>query len=133
MKATKLGIWMDYEHAYLTEFTVNPMKTITIESASTHAVREESLKFGERHKNIKEQHQRAEYYKKLAEKISAYKEVILFGPTHAKRELCNYLRSDHVFDQITIHVEQADKMTQNQLHDYVRKYFTHPHFLDVER
>lgn len=124
---------MDYEHAYLTEFTVNPMKTITIESASTHAVREESLKFGERHKNIKEQHQRAEYYKRLGEKISAYQEVILFGPTHAKRELCNYLRSSHAFDQITIHVEQADKMTRNQLHDYVREYFSHPHIMHHER
>ena len=27
MTATKLGIWMDHDHAYLTEFTTDPLKT----------------------------------------------------------------------------------------------------------
>lgn len=124
MKATKLGIWMDHERAYLTEFTVNPMETKTIHSKSTDAVREESIIRGENHMHTKDQHQQKEYYKKLGQEIRKYREVVLFGPTDAKRELKNTLQSDHLFDTVSIKIEQADKMTENQLHAFVRNYFT---------
>ncbi len=124
MKATKLGIWMDHEHAYLTEFTVNPMRTKVIGSMSTHAAREESIVRGENHMHTKDQHQQRDYYKKLGHEIRQYQEVVLFGPTDAKRELCNTLRSNHQFDAITIKVEEADKMTEKQVQAFVRNHFT---------
>jgi stalled ribosome rescue protein Dom34 len=126
MKATKLGIWMDHERAYLTEFTSEPMKTITIESMSGNGSEEESNFRGENRLHTKEQHQQAEYFKKLTQEIQKYREVVLFGPTDAKRELFNTLRSNHAFEGITIKVEQADKMTKNQLQAFVRKHFTPP-------
>jgi stalled ribosome rescue protein Dom34 len=124
MKATKLGIWMDHECAYLIEFTVSPMHTKIIESAATHARREESILRGENHLHTKDQHQQREYFKKLGHEIRQYREVVLFGPTAAKRELYNTLRSNHLFDAVTIKLEQADKMTENQLHAFVRNHFT---------
>lgn len=124
MKATKLGIWMDHEQAYLTEFTVDPMQTRIIESMSTKAVRDESILRGENHLHTKDQHQQGAYYKKLGQEILKYQEVVLFGPTDAKRELYNILRSNHAFDTVLIKLEQSDKMTENQMHAFVRKHFS---------
>jgi hypothetical protein len=124
MNATKLGIWMDHDHAHLTEFTIDPMTTKTIESKFTHQAKEESLHKGENGMHVKEQHQQAEYYKTLREVIRNYKEVVLFGPTNAKIELFNTLQGNHLFENIKIKVEDADKMTENQKHAFVRKHFS---------
>jgi hypothetical protein len=35
------------------------------------------------------------------------------------------LRADHLFAHIKIEVEQADKMTENQEHAFVKTYFSH--------
>ena len=72
----------------------------------------------------KEQQKQRLYYKELGEIIRKYDEVILFGPTDAKVELLNILKEDHRFDEINIGVEDADKMSENQQHAFVRGYFS---------
>ena len=124
MTTTKsLGIWMDHSSAHLMEFTTDPIQTDIIDSAFTHAEKEQSLGKSENVMHNKEQHQQSEYYKKLGEKIRNYEDVILFGPTDAKVELHNILKADHRFANIKIVVKQADKMTENQQHAFVRDYF----------
>ena len=71
----------------------------------------------------KEQHEQSEYYKKLGEVIINYDDVILFGPTDAKAELCNYLKTNNRFANIKIEIEKTDKMTENQQQAFVREYF----------
>jgi hypothetical protein len=122
--AKSLGIWMDHSHAHLMEFTTDPIQTKTIESKFTHDVKEQSLGKSENLMHNKEQHQQSSYYKQLGEIIKKYEEVILFGPTDAKIELLNILRADHLFEKIKIDVKHADKMTENQEHAFVRKYFS---------
>jgi stalled ribosome rescue protein Dom34 len=124
MTTKKLGIWMDHDHARLTEFTTDPMNTTTIFSKFTHAEKLASATKGENHMHSKEQHQQAEYYKELGERIRQYEEVVLFGPTNAKNELANSLKQNHRFETIKISVEPADKMTDNQVRAFVRTYFS---------
>ncbi|HWZ23248.1 MAG TPA: hypothetical protein VNW06_11375 [Cytophagaceae bacterium] len=125
MKTGKyIGIWMDHSIANVMEFTANPIETRTIESKFTHEVKEESLKKSESLMHNKEQHQQSEYYKKLGDIIKNYSGVILFGPTDAKVELFNILKADHHFEKIKIEMKQADKMTENQQHAFVREYFS---------
>jgi stalled ribosome rescue protein Dom34 len=124
MTAKKLGIWMDHEQAFLTEFTTDPMKTTTIVSRFTHAVKQASVEKGENRMHTKEQHQQGEYYKELGERIRHYEEVVLFGPTSAKDELVNFLSDNHQFSAVKISVESAQKMTENQIHAFVRKHFS---------
>src|ERR1035437_5359123 len=126
--AKNLGIWMDHSSAHLMEFTTDPIETKTIESKFTHQVKENSLGKSENLMHNKEQHQQSEYYKKLGEIIKNYEEVILFGPTDAKVELLNVLRADHRFAKTKIEIKQADKMTENQQHAFVRDHFAKPHF-----
>jgi ADP-heptose:LPS heptosyltransferase len=71
----------------------------------------------------KEQHEQADYYKKLGEIILNYTNVILFGPTSAKQELMNSLKDNHHFDKIKIDVKPADKMTEREQQLFVKNYF----------
>jgi len=125
MKNTKdLGIWMDHQTAHLMEFTTDPIQTTTIDSEFTHEEKEQTLSRSENLMHNKERHEQAAYYKELVELIKGYDEVILFGPTDAKVELFNFLRKDHRFSAIQIEIEQADKMTVNQQHAFVKAHFS---------
>jgi stalled ribosome rescue protein Dom34 len=126
MTASKrVGIWMDHSSANIMAFTSEgPIETATIESPFTHEQKEQSLRRSEKLMNNKEQQEAAAYYKNLGEVIKGYDEVILFGPTDAKAELFNLLKADHHFENIKIEVKQADKLTENQQHAFVKDYFS---------
>jgi hypothetical protein len=59
-----------------------------------------------------EQRQQAEYYQKLCDIIRNFQDVVLFGPTGAKLELLNLLRSDRQFEHIKLDIKESDKMSQ---------------------
>jgi len=118
-----LGIWMDHANAHLIEFTADSLKTAIIGSSFTHEQKDEALHKSENLMHNKEQHQQTEYYKKLGDKMRDYDEVLLFGPTDAKMELLNFLRTDHCFSKIKITMKPTDKMTENQEHAFVKEHF----------
>lgn len=119
-----LGIWMDHSTAQLMEYTRDSMETETVESTFTHQDREQTLHRSENIMHHKEQQKQRLYYKELGQIIKKYDEVVLFGPTDAKSELFNILEEDPLFDHVNIGVEDADKMTENQQHAFVRGYFS---------
>lgn len=121
--AKYLGIWMDHLNAHIMEFSTETIETKTLDSKFTNEAKEHSLERSEHMMHNKEQHQQAEYYKKLGEVIKNYEEVILFGPTSAKVELSNILKADHLFSKIKIEVENTDKMTEYQQHAFVKNHF----------
>lgn len=120
----KLGIWMDHSEAQLIEFKKEAATIAKIQNTFDHNGMEVALnKSEELMHNKRQQHQTA-YYKKLGDMIILYDNVILFGPTDAKTELFNMLRTDHRFEEIKIKVEPADKMPENQQHAFVKTYFS---------
>ena len=123
MTEKKLGIWMDHSSAHLSEYSTEPIVTILITSNFTHQDKEISVGKGENLMHNKEQHRQSEYYKKIGEVIKKYDEVILFGPTDAKVELFNTLKTDHLFANIKIELKQTDKMSEYQQHVFIRDYF----------
>ena len=124
MKTTRMiGIWMDHKRAHLMEFTSDSGETKTIDSEFTHDQKEENNHKGEHGVHNKEQHQQSHYFKALGETIKQYESVLLFGPTEAKTELYNILTADQHFANIKIEVRQSDKMTENQEHAFVKKFF----------
>lgn len=123
MERKYIGIWMDHASANLMELTSSDMKIETIDSQFTHGEKKETLHKGEKAMHHKEQHEESAYYKKIAAVIENYDEVLIFGPTDAKNELLNLLKTDHHFDKKKIETRQADKMTENQQHAFVKEYF----------
>ena len=124
----KIGIWMDHSNAYIIEFSSEVKETKTISSDFTFQDKEETLQRSESEMHNKEQHKHATYYKKLAAIIKNFDEVLLFGPTDAKVELFNSLKESHSFDKIKIEVKNTDKMSDNELHSFVRDYFNRMKF-----
>ena len=121
----KLGIWMDHSSAHLMEFSSGPIETTSIVSEFTHEDKEHTLLVkGESMMHKKQQHRQSEYYKKLGEAIIEYDDVVLFGPSDAKVELFNVLKTDHRFAKIRMEIRNTDKMTENQQHAFVKEYFT---------
>ena len=123
MKTKQIGIWMDHASAHLMVLTSGTMETKIIDSRFTHEEKKDTLHKGEKAMHHKEEHEELAYYKAIAAEIRMYEEVLLFGPTEAKAELLNLLKADHLFDKIDIETRQADKMTENQQHAFVKEYF----------
>ena len=124
-KTNCLGIWMDHASAHLIEFTTDPIETRIIDSAFTHDHNQDSSSLkGEKNIHNKEQNEDWAFYRKISAVIEKYTDVLLFGPTEAKKELFNILRANHAFENIRIDMKQTDKMSVNQEHAFVKDYFS---------
>ena len=119
----QLGIWLDHSNAYLMELTNDAILTNRVVSEFSKQGAELNHYKGEKLIHKKEQHLQLDYYKKIGDIIRMYQEVVLFGPTDAKNELLNMVKTDHLFNEIKIEVENSDKMTESQMHTFVRDYF----------
>ncbi|SEA27674.1 hypothetical protein SAMN05443667_10387 [Flavobacterium gillisiae] len=122
-RVKKLGVWMDHSIAYLMEFTNNPFEIKTIESELTEDNNQLILsKKSEALINM-DQHTLYAYYNKIGEAIKNYKQIVLFGPADAKIELFDVLSEDHRFVKIKVEIKETDKMSVNQQHAFINKYF----------
>ncbi len=118
-----LGIWMDHSVAHFVEYTKHSMP---IQNADITLTQEEKNTVASDSENTiqnKENQKQGEFYKKLADVIKDYDEVLLFGPTNAKAELHNILKDDHHFDNIKISVESTDHLSHNQQVALVKAHF----------
>ena len=118
----KLGVWMDHSNAYLMELA-NDIIVQRVVSELTNHETEFNFYKGEKLIHKKEQHLQLSYYKKIGDIIKKYQDVVLFGPTDAKNELLNKIKTDHLFEGIKIEVKNSDKMTEDQMKTFVRDYF----------
>lgn len=124
MKTTKqLGIWMDHSTAFVLELKNDAIIQNNVVSEFTHDEKEFTLSKGEKTMHNTKQQEQSSYYKTLSATIRNYHEVVLFGPTDAKNELLNILKADHLFDNIKIEIKNSDKMTETQMHTFVKEYF----------
>jgi hypothetical protein len=119
----RLGICMNHSIAYLMELTNDSIVTNTVVSELSDHEKEFNFNKGEKLIHKKEQHLQLSYYNKLGDIIKKYQEVVLFGPTDAKNELFNLLKTDHIFEDIKIEVKNSDKMTKSQMQTFVFEYF----------
>ena len=119
----RLGIWMDHSNAFLMELRNDIILTNCVVSELSDHESEFNFYKGEKLIHKKQQHLQLSYYKKLGDIIKKYQEVVLFGPTDAKNELINLLKTDHLFEDIKIEVINSDKMTEDQMQTFVREYF----------
>ena len=118
----KLGIWMDHSNAYLMELANDIIVQRVVSELANHETEFNFYK-GEKLIHKKEQHLQLRYYKKIGDIIKKYQDVVLFGPTDAKNELLNQIKTDHLFEGIKIEVKNSDKMTEDQMQTFVRDYF----------
>ncbi|MCU0323367.1 MAG: hypothetical protein MUE72_13185 [Chitinophagaceae bacterium] len=120
----KLGIWMDHSNAQLILFIAENSETVSLDLVLSLYDKTGSNGRSEHLVHNKENQEQYAYYLKLGEVIKDFDEVLLFGPTNAKVELYNILKLEQKFTKIKIELQQADKMTDNQQHAFVKNHFT---------
>lgn len=117
------GIWMDHSNAFILDPSIDTIAINRVVSELSDPDAEFNFYKGEKLVHKKEQHLQLSYYRKLGEIIKKYQEVVLFGPTDAKSELLNLIKTDHLFEDIKIEVINSGKMTEIQMQTFVREYF----------
>lgn len=120
----KLGIWMDHSDAHLIAYKNKPNPIEVISNPFNHEEMEDALQKSEHLMHNKRQQKADAYYNKIGVEILNYEEVLLFGPTNAKTELLNILKSKLKFNKIKFLILPADQMTKNQKLSFVNEYFS---------
>jgi stalled ribosome rescue protein Dom34 len=124
MKAKKqAGIFIDHASAHIMIISGHSINSTRIESTFTAETKQNALGKNENLMHHKEQHEQSGYYKKIAKALTNLDEVLLFGPTEAKRELANLMKADHRYSHIKIELKESDKLSENQQHAFVKTYY----------
>lgn len=118
----KIGVWLDHTKALIIEEKNNALTSYSVESISKQ-IDKQNFGMDESQKQNSEHNQLSDFYKRLTEILKGYSEVLLFGPTNAKTELHNLLKTDRHFDNVTIDVETTDNLTENQMREFVKEHF----------
>lgn len=119
----KIGVYLDHMLARLIELNGSAPAIRVIESEFTPDEREFTKAKSENVMHNKEHHQQEQYYHKIGECVKGFDEVLLFGPTKAKKELQNILLADKAFNGIQIHLKDSDKMTEKNQEHFVADFF----------
>ncbi len=117
-----LGIFMDHYEAHLIDLSSSE-KCHNFTSAFTPSTKAVSLQKGEKKMHHKEQQLQKAYYQSIAEKISKYDHVLIFGPTDAKLELHNYIKDSFPHLDAQIDLQNSEHLTDNQQKAVVIKHF----------
>jgi hypothetical protein len=64
------------------------------------------------------------YFHQIKNKLTPYQDILLFGAGQAKKELHNYLVEQSAFRDKNINLQNSDYLTENQLLENVRNYFS---------
>lgn len=115
---------MDYSTANLIEYNLDSYEIKSIDSGCSSQEKNEVLDISESQTNHKEYQQLSNYFKRIAEQVKDYNELVLFGSTDAKIELFAVLKEEEPYKKIKIEIKNTDKMTENQKKYFVKNFFS---------
>jgi hypothetical protein len=78
-------------------------------------------------KHRQEEAARKAFFQELTAILKGFDEILLFGPGEAKKELRNQLHEQQVFQGKIIHLQNSDYLSDKQLLELVREYFSFIH------
>ncbi|MBL0308139.1 MAG: hypothetical protein IPP77_00095 [Bacteroidetes bacterium] len=139
MKETKteqqIGLWLDHTKAHFIDVSNGTPVMETVFSDKESQVRIEGegsdgARLGnhratnnEIRKHNRDRDIMNDYFKMLANRLMAYDDIFLFGPTTAKDQLYNHLKESKSFTAKTINIQSAGHLTENQMVAEVKKFF----------
>ncbi|WP_294206274.1 hypothetical protein [uncultured Chryseobacterium sp.] len=116
------GIWMDKEKAIVVKnhdaqnafkfFLCNPVKAEVQHGNSS-----------ENAGNNAEKTNRAKYFKEVEHLLINSQEVYITGPGTIQEEFKNYLHDTAQFKNLTVHLDTAQQMSDEQVLEKVKEYF----------
>ena len=131
--ASKIGLWIDHRQAVIVTITDEGANKKVIKSNVEKHIRaagDPTLKGSfkarlvpadDRHENEFNEHLKI-YFNQIIEVIRKAEAILIFGPGEAKKELKKQLKKNNPGAPV-IHMEAADKMSDNQIIARVCKFF----------
>jgi hypothetical protein len=130
-----VGIWIDHEKAFIVTIIDGQESVEIIKSDIEGKIR---LSGGSRSRTIygpqdvasekkieeRRKHQLRRYYEKVISEVRNARKILLFGPGEAKIGLEKEMKKSKNLSAKIVDVEPADKMTERQIVDKVRKFFS---------
>lgn len=134
MAHSKVGIWIDHREAALVEISDKGISTRFIESGVEEHIDERRGArsdtpygpqgvFAEDKADRRTQQLLNQYYSEVATGINNAEKLLVFGPAEAKKEFAKFLEQHQPSKIPNIEVEAADKMTETQIIEKVKKHF----------
>ena len=130
MRQGRVGIWVDHNDAFvLRPDAEEQLVTVLHSHAETQSRRASDLESGpfeplqQQADNVQQRKYTAElnqYYDRVIEQVGHPESLLIFGPGEAKLELRGRL-DKHRFSKVPVRVETADRMTEAQMLEYVRR------------
>lgn len=129
----KIALWLDHAKAHFITLRENEIETV--ESPRISHYREDGqsnneTQFAPHHFSNNESREHntknnedAAYFSNLEKKLAAYDNILLFGPTNAKDQLHNLLKGNKSFSSKKIAVMSSDKLSDNQMIEFAKRYF----------
>jgi len=128
----KIGIWIDYDKAFIIKISQEKREIKRIESNiehfHIHGGSRSKVAYGPQ-ENVSEskllarkQHQQNEFFSEVIKEINPKNLIVVFGPAEAKLGLKKALANHNSFKQKTIAIESTDNMTENQMKAWVSNY-----------
>ncbi len=129
-----VGIWIDFEKAFVASFKAGEESTARIDSNVEGRVRlsggsRSATPYGpqdirsERKVEERRRHHLRRYYKRIIKAIDDAHKILILGPGEAKLELEKEIRKLKQLGGRIAAVERADKMTEPQIAAKVREFF----------
>lgn len=130
----RFGIWIDHRKAVIVRIEDKKEEMMEVKSDVEKRIRlsggsRSSTPYGPQdtvsdgQKDRKYLSHLEQYYERVASTIKGAKAIIIFGPGEAKVEFKKYLEKTKELGSRIKQVEPADKMTDRQISEKVRKYF----------
>jgi predicted RNA-binding protein Jag len=121
----QLGIYIDYTNAFLMELIKKMIVSRNIEFENNE--RNEEINFDNQNNPLhinNKGHLQSAYFIELSDIIRNYDQVVLFGPNEAKNELFKLLEFDHNFDNVKVQNINTDKMSEKQMHNFLKEFYS---------
>ncbi|HEY8661059.1 MAG TPA: hypothetical protein VIL78_18650 [Hanamia sp.] len=130
----QIGVWINLKKAVITSLEENNHEIKTIYSSIEGRERipgekkaftrfgNQVLEFGKKKQN-RLANEKKEYLKKVLNELKGADEIVLSGPAGMKTELEKLIQDDTDLSSRLKGVETTDRMTENQIVAWVKKYF----------
>ena len=135
----RIGVWLDLSKAHFIQYNKSKAKLIeTLDSPIQSLNRipgegNDHTRFGpsipytssnEHRKQNTHREKLNQYLSTLEERLVHFDHILLFGPGMAKKHLRRRLFGNKAFSASKLHLNTCDQLTENQLLEYVREFFS---------
>ena len=118
------GVWIDHTNAYIINLEEKADKP-EFHIAQKLTSPENKGGGGEHTINNSSKGDLSKYLKNVADHLTHFNEIYIFGPGTAQEQLLHFIEKDHRFDHKKASVDVADRITDNQMVAKVREFYKH--------